>query len=376
MKRKLLFILGWLGLWFLCLMFVVSYVYNRAGISLSIFGLDILNGFSDAKYMFVPYHNKILLMNICFAVVLLVGVVTESYTWNIKIWKKRVSLSNQTKGYGIALCVILVVLLIADGIQLQKCLRNGSAFEPGWEGDLIISHAGGGFEAGEDYTNSLEAFEYSYQAGVRTIEMDFCMTLDGKMVCWHYNGDEYSERSNPEEMKQEEFMKIKVYDKYTPLSLEDVFELMQKYEDVYVVTDTKNTDIEDIDVDFQIIVNTAKKMDCMDVLDRMVVQLYNHEMYAVVESIHHFPNYILTLYLTGGYKGQDFIDHCRFCKNYGIKGITMWEHWASAENVAAAKRYGLDVYVHTVNDVDVIDEDRAIGVRGFYTDFVYPEMIY
>ena len=76
-----------------------------------------------------------------------------------------------------------------------------------------------------------------------------------------------------------------------------------------------------------------------------------------------------------GSEGADFIEHCRFCKNRGIKGITMWESWVNSDNLATAKRYGLDIYVHTVNSIELLEKDEARGVRGFYTDFVYPEML-
>ena len=52
--------------------------------------------------------------------------------------------------------------------------------------------------------------------------------------------------------------------------------------------------------------------------------------------------------------------------------ITMWAHLANEQVLQIAKESGIEIYVHTVNDLDQAKKLRAIGVKGFYTDFLAP----
>lgn len=375
--KKVWFAVKWIVLWCMTAAFIVIYMSDSLGIHFSLLLTDFRNRFVDDVQLLKSFENKVIAVSILFLVCLIIGLCTEDFEWKLKLFRRHFCISKKSKAVSIVFHGFLLVMAAVFCVKLENYVRPDirSAFAENWQGDMLIAHAGGGIDE-DNYTNSREAFEYSYAAGARTIELDFLMTTDERLVCWH----DWEREINPEigtdvVLSSEEFLGTKIMGKYTPLSLEDVFELMKKYDDVYVVTDTKDDTWAEIIKEFRIIVDTAEKTDSMEVLDRLVVQLYNHDMYDAVESVYHFPNYILTLYLVGGSDGESFIEHCRFCKNRGIKGITMWESWANPENLAIAERYGLDVYVHTVNNVDKIEEDRAFGVKGFYTDFVLPEML-
>lgn len=53
----------------------------------------------------------------------------------------------------------------------------------------------------------------------------------------------------------------------------------------------------------------------------------------------------------------------------------MWYYWATPEVMEIAKDYGIEVYVHTVNDTEDVEKLKSMGVKGFYTDFLTPEII-
>lgn len=40
-----------------------------------------------------------------------------------------------------------------------------------------------------------------------------------------------------------------------------------------------------------------------------------------------------------------------------------------------ADRYEINMYVHTVNSMDRVEDLQELGVKGFYTDFVEPDMM-
>ena len=71
----------------------------------------------------------------------------------------------------------------------------------------------------------------------------------------------------------EEFKEKKILDKYTPLTLDDLLLIMKKYEDVWIVTDSKNQDPLTARKDFEDIVSAAKTLGCEECLDRIVVLL-------------------------------------------------------------------------------------------------------
>ena len=45
----------------------------------------------------------------------------------------------------------------------------------------------------------------------------------------------------------------------------------------------------------------------------------------------------------------------------------MWDYLSNEDTRAIAFSYGLDVYVHTVNDISAAQEFLDAGVRGIYT---------
>ena len=54
---------------------------------------------------------------------------------------------------------------------------------------------------------------------------------------------------------------------------------MEKYPDFYLMTDSKSTEPADAKKEFNVLVQTAKKVGKEDLLDRVIVQVYNQRMY-------------------------------------------------------------------------------------------------
>lgn len=100
-----------------------------------------------------------------------------------------------------------------------------------WTENTIIAHAGGGIE-GDKYTNSLEAFQNSYEKGHRLIELDINMTSDGKVVARH-------DWKDIKDQTYETFKNRLYKDKYKPIDFQQVIKLLKKYDDVYIILDGK-----------------------------------------------------------------------------------------------------------------------------------------
>ncbi len=162
------------------------------------------------------------------------------------------------------------------------------------------------------------------------------------------------------------------------MSFAQLCKIMMEYPDLWIVTDTKNTENEEVKKQFEAMTETVRQLGCEEVMDRIIVQVYNEEMYEAVHSIYQFKNYIFTMYLR--FDNEDWIGIirtvCRFCVNNGIETVTIGTNRISPELIAVADHYGRNVYVHTVNDVADANQYFQIGVTGIYTDIIQDKDLY
>lgn len=261
--------------------------------------------------------------------------------------------------------LILSVLAIMTGISYNE-YKNAEWYEK----YPIISHAGGAI--GEvSYTNSKEAFENSLAKGHKVFEVDFLYTSDNHLVARHNWNDEITEGfSRDNKPDYETFMNTKIYDMYTPLSVENIIGYMEKNKDIYVVTDIKEKDYVSV---LNTIVDTAKanSSDYKNILDRFVIQFYKYDQIDKIKSVEEFDKYILTLYRIKE-EDRDFEKISKFCVENGVKVLTIPRKSAVKENIDIAKGYGLYTYTHTINSGKGVIKFEMRGIHGVYTDSVSP----
>jgi len=105
----------------------------------------------------------------------------------------------------------------------------------------FIAH-GGGAIGGLTYTNSLEALNNSYEKGFRLFELDIIKTSDGKYVAGH-DWSHWSKITGFEgnvPVSEREFLKHKIYKKFTPLNMKLINDWFQSHSDALLVTDKVN----------------------------------------------------------------------------------------------------------------------------------------
>lgn len=287
-------------------------------------------------------------------------------------WKTEINTQKCPYGYIVVLISISFFMLLAS-----MFLRDVSARRKGKQLENIsVAHAFGGIDD-NSYTNSKDALLYNYDLGHRTFEVDFSITSDNKLVCvhdWAY-ASIIQGRDEEKVLSKEEFENGMIHEKYEPISLEELLMFMSEHGDVWIVTDSKEVEPELISMEFNYIVDTARNLGIEEVLERVAVQIYNPEMYQIVCDIYEFPSMIFTLYKYWDGNIEKFPDICRFCAYNDIQIITTWYFFATPEVMEIAKEYGIEVYVHTVNDMETVAELKGIGVKGFYTDFLTPKML-
>lgn len=237
-----------------------------------------------------------------------------------------------------------------------------------WYERRAVAHALGEID-GKEYTNSKDAFLNSYQNGFRVFEADLMQTADHVMVARHYWGKDLSDPKSKggKPVSYAKFKNIKLYGKYTPVSLKELFELMGKYPDTYIMTDTKDSDAAAAKNDFSVIVKTAKEMKKEYLLDRLIVQIYNQPMYHAIKQVHPFRHFLYTTYQQTDVAFSRMI---RFCTANGIEAVTVPVSSVNDYRMKLLNDAGLYSFTHTVNSVYEAKEYMKLGVYGVYTDFL------
>ena len=362
-------ILIWCSLLFSAMLLI--YLIHGEGIFL--LKVDILHLFGDNSRIFWREIFPVLSLITIFLSICIVKKRAYSFTIRISLKGKTkkfnicyLQIMNQYINYVTFFSVFFAVILGGYGICRYKKMEERNDFLP----EPIIIH-GMGIINGQPYTNSMEAFQDHYAKGQRFFETDFCLTKDNHLVARHDWEAGWQEGIYEGNIPTEDvFVNTPLFGKYTPLSLKDIIGLMQKYDDIHIITDTKDIDPGLARHEIQILVETAKELDAMEVIDRFVIQIYSIEMYEAIKDIYTFNDYIFTLYAIWDGDEKEFIDYCRFSKMNGIRTITIWDYrCADNPNLCRiADKYGIAIYVHTVNDQTTADKMLSLGVRGIYTD--------
>jgi len=107
--------------------------------------------------------------------------------------------------------------------------------------ERFIAHAGGELD-GIKYTNTKEALDINYAKGFRYFELDIIETSDGTFVASHDWGH-WSKQTNfkgETPVTRTEFLKQKIYGKYTPLDIKGINEWFAAHPDATLITDKTN----------------------------------------------------------------------------------------------------------------------------------------
>lgn len=247
---------------------------------------------------------------------------------------------------------------------------------PQWlkESPPLIAHAAGGIweekEDGSDklitYSNSAEALRQSLKNGYRMIEIDLALTTDGDFACTHA-----WPKSDTKYMSSSQWRSYRVKKKYTSMSLRAVLQILKNRPEVYLVTDNKSYHTAaNTRKEFELLYQQAMAIGGEELLNRIIPQFYNMEMYDTIQEVYHWPYMIYTLYRQDSVSDQEVIDFIRDKEDIPI--ITMPTRRVSEEFCQALHDIGKYAYTHTVDDFDKLKEYRKMGIDGIYTNTILP----
>lgn len=243
----------------------------------------------------------------------------------------------------------------------------------------LVAHAGGAIREKEYntfYTNSLEALQQNYSLGHRLFEMDFYLTSDKKLAAvhdWHQFGNK-----DDVALSSDEWKKFKAYgspetpSRFTTMLVGDVLDQMVINQDMVLITDTKSMEIpkEDMITQFQDIVSEAKKRD-KELLDRVIPQVYNQEMFGEIEAIYPFRHVIYTLYASPD-NAEEVLEFISKHKEIEAVTVPIGDSRLTPEFIETVHKLGKRVYVHTIHTYDDLTKLAKDNIDGFYIGLLTP----
>ncbi|CAH1223420.1 phosphatidylinositol-specific phospholipase C/glycerophosphodiester phosphodiesterase family protein [Paenibacillus sp. JJ-223] len=273
----------------------------------------------------------------------------------------------------------ITLLIVTVGMLFFAYDSQSEEQHDGFTAYRLIAHAMGSIRD-QHYTNAYEAMIANYEKGTRVFEIDFMLTSDRKVVARHEwtanmskllgQDEELPEEKQAGPLTHEEFMNTPILGMYQPMDADGIMDVLAEYPDMYIVTDTKEQQDEDIRQVLTALVDAAQERDPA-LLDRVVVQIYNEAMLESVKQIHDFSSIIYTLYATQDTEAQ-VVD---FVQDHDIAAVTMPEYKVNRDFVARLKRAGAVTYVHTINETEQVANYEKWGVYGVYSDVLTEEEI-
>ena len=135
---------------------------------------------------------------------------------------------------------------------------------------ILVAHAGGAIDSCL-YTNSREALELAARNGYRFIEFDLQFTSDSVMVAAHswkdFNAMTGYAHWSDSVPTFSEFSSRKIYDRYSPLSANEINTFFEQHPELYLVTDKIS----------------SPELLCRyfpNLKDRMVVEAFSYQHYS------------------------------------------------------------------------------------------------
>jgi glycerophosphoryl diester phosphodiesterase len=233
-----------------------------------------------------------------------------------------------------------------------------------------VAHALGVAD-GEHYTNSLEAFQAAYNAGLRIFEVDLVLLADGNALAAHDNFEErYGLDKRFWELTAAQIPK-KYKKKFTILFERDLLRLIAEHPDVYLILDTKARSLEEGLEIVQRLVDVAREH-YPDALARLIPHVGGQRELDGLRKIYPFNDYMACLY-RARLPDPAAVDFVRMNQ---IKAVMMWwDRRYSMALDAAMRNAGAVTYVHSLSpdqpeELEAMRRFRSVGV-GVYTNGAY-----
>ena len=243
---------------------------------------------------------------------------------------------------------------VTESLPMEPFLHE----EGVWYTNTPLIYHGGGDIDGIALTNSMEAVNATLEKGHYFIELDFMFTRDGQLVCAHDWERFYPDGYIP---TAEEFLSVKIEDRFTPLSAQSVVTIMRENPQMHLIIDTKEDNL-------YLVVAELVSLAVQDpeIVDRFIIQLYNGYEKPFLNALYPFTDsqYLLTMYKLGDWDPAIL----QTCQVERIFILTTVAGLIPDEDIPMLRELGFTIYEHTINDPEYAISSLQRGICGFYTD--------
>lgn len=232
--------------------------------------------------------------------------------------------------------------------------------KPSWDfvpsNDRYIAHAGGEVN-GVKSTNSWEALDENYRKGFRLFELDIIETSDGKYVAAHdwRMWSRFTDYGGTLPVSHAEFMKHKIYGKYTTLDMKGINKWFAAHPDAILITDKVDDPI--------------RFADQFQFRDRLIMELFSP--LAIEEAAEHNITSMISQEPLAKLSG----DKMAYLAINKVKYVAVSRRIIPSQTdfLLKLKEHGLKVYVYNVNfdpgkDEKYVFENELGLVYGMYAD--------
>ena len=260
------------------------------------------------------------------------------------------------------LLIILSIAIVACVIYAFRL--NGLFVAAAERPERFVAHAGGMID-GYTITNSLEALHESARRGYNLIEVDIVRTADGKFVLshlWEYMSNRVPLALN-EPVDSSVFVNYRIFNKFTPVTLQQLFTFLDEHPNITIITDTKYRDYSSL----RFIAEEHPTY-----IDRFIPQIYEFEDFEYVRGLG-FERIIATLYdMPVEIKfAPDQI--ARMARELGVYAVAIPDElMRDPEYVEQLNLRNINFYVHTINNIERARELFDMGVAGIYSNTLGP----
>jgi glycerophosphoryl diester phosphodiesterase len=227
----------------------------------------------------------------------------------------------------------------------------------------IVAHAGGKY-SNKIYTNSIEALEESYQAGIKYFEVDFDWTTDDRLVLIHDWTRRMKDLFSVDVGRRslDEFLSLRMGIKARPATPDDLSSWLYRRRDASIITDVKFKNVEGLRI-----LRKYKNY------DQFIPQFYHRSRYRDVRELG-FKRMIFTLYKSGGFKDnfKNFIlDNHKDLFAVTVSRASLMNH---PDNFKALRDNDITVFTHPINDVCSAQYMLNNGISKVYSHSLRPEV--
>lgn len=259
----------------------------------------------------------------------------------------------------ICINILLIVLIIIGLLAFVSCIEGGGY---DFANKTFVLHASGQINVNGktyDYTNSIDNFIDCYNAGFRYFEYDFILSTDGKVIGAH--DYRYMPEYESTGIDYQTHCNYLILGKLKGVTVERLIEVLYSREDAYIVLDIKEGQTVSV---IDELVKELNEFGHSELIKNFIPQLYTYEMYQTLESDYSFERYIYTNYISG-YSIDQIKSY--FSADEKVFAITLWDYY-SKYDILELRNENFEVYLHTINQPNKIQEAFDKGATGVYTD--------